>query len=104
MLCKEGIFRDVLGEKLRRNKKNSKLLPAQLRTDKLCCRAFPPTQSLNQVRPEARFSKVPKLFRPEKPFVKLRPTFSVKLVFSNVAKRITKLNNCKIWWLETPSF
>ena len=104
MLCKEGIFRDVLGEKLRRNKKNSKLLPTQLRTDELCCRAFPPAQSLNQVRPGARFSKVPKLFRQEKPFVKLRPTYSVKLVFSNVVKGITKQNNSKISWLETPSF
>ena len=30
-LCKEGIFSDVLGEKLRRNKEKSKHLPTQLR-------------------------------------------------------------------------
>ena len=34
------------------------------------------------------FSKVPKNFGPEKPFVKLRPTYSVKLVFSHVVKGI----------------
>ena len=38
--------------------------------------------------PGARFSKVPKLFGPEKPFVKLRPAYSVKLVFSYVVKGI----------------
>ena len=38
--------------------------------------------------PGARFSKVPKTFRPEKPFVKLRPAYSVKLVFSSVVKGI----------------
>ena len=101
MLYKEGICKDVLGEELRRNKENSKLLLTQLRTDELCCRAFPPAQSLNQVRPGARFSKFPKLFGT---FVKLRPTYSVRLVFSNVVKGITKQNNCKISWLETHSF
>ena len=45
-------------------------------------------------RAGARFSKVPKTFRarklfgPEKPFVKLRPAYSVKLVFSYVVKGI----------------
>ena len=34
--------------------------------------------------PEARFSKVPKLFGPEKPFVKLWPAYSVKPLFSYV--------------------
>ena len=34
----------------------------------------------------ARFSKVPKLLGPEKPFVKLRPAYSVKLVFWYVVK------------------
>ena len=40
------------------------------------------------IRPGARFSKVPKPFGPEKPFVRLRPAYSVKLVFSYVVKRI----------------
>ena len=34
----------------------------------------------------ARFSKFLQLFGPEKPFVKLRPAYSVKLVFSYVVK------------------
>ena len=38
--------------------------------------------------PGARFSKVPKTFRPEKPFIKLRPAGFVKLVFSYVVKGI----------------
>ena len=40
---------------------------------------------------------------PEKPFVKVRPAYSVKLVFSYVVKGI-KTNNCKVSCLETPSF
>ena len=39
-------------------------------------------------RPGARSSKVPKLFGPEKPFVKLRPAYSLKLVSSYVIKGI----------------
>ena len=38
--------------------------------------------------PGACFSKVPKRFGPEKPVVKLRPAYSVKLVFSYVVKGI----------------
>ena len=38
--------------------------------------------------PGACFSKVPKRFVPEKPVVKLRPAYSVKLVFSYVVKGI----------------
>ena len=38
--------------------------------------------------PGARFSKVPRTFRARKPFVKLRPAHSVKLVFSYVVKGI----------------
>ena len=38
--------------------------------------------------PGARFSKVRKIFEPEKPFVKLRPVHFVKLVFSRVVKGI----------------
>ena len=37
-------------------------------------------------RPGAHFSKVSKNFGPEKPFVKLRPAYSAKLVFSYVGK------------------
>ena len=40
---------------------------------------------------------------PEKPFVKVRPAYSVKLVFSYVVKGI-KTNNCKVSCLEAPSF
>ena len=36
----------------------------------------------------ARFSKVRKLFGSEKPFVNVRPAYSVKLVFSQVLKGI----------------
>ena len=36
-----------------------------------------------------------KLFRPEKPFVKLRPAYSVKLVFSYVVKGIKIKINAK---------
>ena len=43
------------------------------------------------------------LFGPEKPFDKVRPAYSVKLVFSYVAKGIKK-KNCKVSCLETPSF
>ena len=49
--------------------------------------------------PVSRKSR-PKLFGPEKPFVKLPPAYSVKLLFSYVVKRIS----CKISLLETPSF
>ena len=35
-----------------------------------------------------RYSKDPKLYAPEKLFVKLRPAYSVKLVFSHVVKGI----------------
>ena len=52
----------------------------------------------------ARFSKVPELFGHEKPFVKLRPAYSVKLVFSDVVKWKKNQNNCRISWLEMPSF
>ena len=56
-------------------------------------------ESSGQLGAGARFSKVPRTFRPvsrksrelfgpEKPFVKLRPAFSVKLVFSYVVKGI----------------
>ena len=45
-----------------------------------------------------------KLFGPEKPFVKLRPTYSVKLVFSYVVKGIKSKKNGKVSGLETPSF
>jgi len=38
--------------------------------------------------PGVCFSKVPKRFGPEKPVVKLRPAYSVKLVFSYVVKGI----------------
>ena len=43
---------------------------------------------VRHVAPGARFSKFRKVFRPEKPLVKLRPAYSVKLVFSYVAKGI----------------
>ena len=36
----------------------------------------------------ARFSKIPKRFGPEKTFIKLRPAYSVKLVFSYIVKGI----------------
>ena len=39
-------------------------------------------------RPGARFSKVPKIFRARKAFVKLQPTYSVKLVLSYVVQGI----------------
>ena len=42
----------------------------------------------SQYGPGARFSKSRKLFEPEKPFVKLRPAYSVKLVFTYVVKGI----------------
>ena len=35
-----------------------------------------------------RFQKDPKTYGPEKPFVKLRPAYSVKLVFSYVVKGV----------------
>ena len=38
--------------------------------------------------PGAHFSKFPRPFGPEKPFVKVRPAYSVKLVFSYVVKGI----------------
>ena len=41
-----------------------------------------------------------KLFRSEKPFVKLRPAYSVKLLFSYVVKRKKNLKNCKVSCLE----
>ena len=89
MLCKEGISSDVLGEKLRRNKEISTLLPTITNTaddwQALLPRFFlGDSRSINQVG----FSKVPKLSGPEKPFVKLRPAYSVKLVFSCVVKGI----------------
>ena len=40
---------------------------------------------------------------PEKPFVKLRPAYSVKLIFSHVVKVIKNKNNGKVSCLETPS-
>ena len=39
-------------------------------------------------RPGVRFSKDPKTYRPEKPFVKLRPAYFVKLVFAYVGNGI----------------
>ena len=42
----------------------------------------------NGIFSEARFSKSPKLYGPEKPFVKFRPAYSVKRVFSYVLKGI----------------
>ena len=41
------------------------------------------------------------LFGPKKPFVKLRPAYPVKLVFSNIAKGI-KNNTTAVPYLETP--
>ena len=38
--------------------------------------------------PGARFSKVPRTFRARKAFVKSRPAYSVKLIFSHVVKGI----------------
>ena len=46
------------------------------------------TYTLHDQRAGARFSKVPKVFGPKKPFVKLQPVDSVKLVFSYVIKGI----------------
>ena len=39
-------------------------------------------------RPGARFLKVPRTFRARKAFVKSRPAYSVKLIFSHVVKGI----------------
>ena len=36
----------------------------------------------------ARFAKVPKHFGPEKPFIKLQPPYSLKLLFSYIVKGI----------------
>ena len=44
-----------------------------------------------------------KVFGSEKPLVKLRPACLVKLVFSYVVEG-TKINNCIVSCLETPSF
>ena len=44
------------------------------------------------------------LFGPKKPFIKVRPTYSVKLVFSYVVKGIKIKSNCNVSCLETPSF
>ena len=42
---------------------------------------------LGSKEPGARFSKIPKTVGPEKPFMKLRPAYSGKLVVSYVVKR-----------------
>ena len=47
--------------------------------------------------------KSQKLFGPEKPFLKLWPTYSEKLVFS-CCKGNKNKNNCKVSCLETPLF
>ena len=43
---------------------------------------------LLKLQPGARFQKVLQNFQAQKPFVKLQPAYFVKLVFSNVVKRI----------------
>ena len=43
------------------------------------------------------------LFRPEKPFIKVQPAYSVKLVFL-FCKGNKNKNNCKVACLETSSF
>ena len=61
------------------------------------------TVALRPIRPfYLSLSKSRELFGPKKPFVKLRPAYSVKLIFSYVLKG--KKNNCKVSCLETPSF
>ena len=52
----------------------------------------------------ARFSKVPKTFGPKKPFVKFRPAYSVKLVFSYVVKVIKIKINAKFQALRRLRF
>ena len=44
------------------------------------------------------------LFGPEKPFLKLRPPYSVKLFFFICCKGSKNKNNCKVSCLETPLF
>ena len=58
------------------------------------------TGGLAVLGPVSRKSR--KLFGPEKPFVKLRPAYSVKLVFSYVVKGIKIKNNFKVSCLESP--
>ena len=48
----------------------------------------------------SRFSKVPKLFGPKKPFVNLRPVYSIKLVISCVVKGIKIKITAKFWDLR----
>ena len=57
--------------------------------------------SINQ-GPVSRKSR--KLFGSEKPFVNLRPAYSIKLVFVICCKENKNWNNCKVSCLEAPSF
>ena len=100
MLCKEGISRDVLGEKLRRNKEISNLLPRQLTADKLCCRAF----SSGIVAQSSRILESPETFRTRKAIRKTPTRLFCKAGLFMCCKGSKNQNNCKISWFETISF
>jgi len=58
----------------------------------------------NYKRPRPVSRKSRWIYGPEKPFVILRPAYSVMLVFSRVVKGIKTKINWKVSCLETPSF
>ena len=61
--------------------------------------------AVNLIVVQGPFSrKSRKVFGSEKPFVKLRPAYSIKLVFVICCKENKKWNNCKVSCLEAPSF
>ena len=55
---------------------------------------------IGDLGPVSRKSR--KLIGPENPFLKLRPGYSVMLVFSLCCKGNKNKNNCKVLCLETP--